>query len=503
MNTIPTVESTSGLLRTFRQVNAILRPVEFMERRSQKYGDFYQVTFKNSPPTIMTCNPQAIEEILTASADKFDVGRGNKMLSFLVGDNSLLLLDGKTHKRRRKLLMPPFHGESLHQCSQQIVEITNKACDRLEVNQPFKVRSLTQEITMRVILSVVFGIDSGTRYDRLRELLTNLLDTFNNPLNSSLIFFTWLQQDWGKYSPWGRFLLIKQEIKTLIYAEIKDRREAIQRGDATLGANPLGLGGSPHERYAERYLQLCETSPLGLNQEAIATNKLEYRDILSLLLMATDETGVGMSDEELHDELITLLFAGHETTASALAWLFFWIHYLPEVKGKLQQELDSLGDNTDYQAIANLPYLNAVICETLRIYPIAAGTFARVLTQPMSIMDHDFQTNTWFMISIYNLHHQEALYPNANQFNPERFLTKSYSNYEYLPFGGGNRRCIGSALALLEIKLVIATILSRCQLELTNKRQMLPVRRGLTLAPPASFKMNLTAKKVAKSLELV
>jgi cytochrome P450 len=461
MNTIPTVKSTSGLLRTFRQVNAILRPVEFMERRSQKYGDFYQVTFKNSPPTIMTCNPQAIEEILTASADKFDVGRGNKMLSFLVGDNSLLLLDGKTHKRRRKLLIPPFHGESLHRCSKQIVEITNKACDRLELNQPFKVRSLTQEITMRVILSVVFGIDSGTRYDRLRELLTTLLDTFNNPLNSSLIFFTWLQQDWGKYSPWGRFLRIKQEIKTLIYAEIKDRREAI------------------------------------------ATNKLEYRDILSLLLMATDETGVGMSDEELHDELITLLFAGHETTASALAWLFYWIHYLPEVKGKLQQELDSLGDNTDYQIIANLPYLNATICETLRIYPIAAGTFARVLTQPMSIMDHDFQTNTWFMISIYNLHHQEALYPNANQFNPERFLTKSYSNYEYLPFGGGNRRCIGSALALLEMKLVTATILSRCQLELTNKRQMLPVRRGLTLAPPASFKMTLTAKKVAKSLELV
>lgn len=461
MNTIPTVKSTSGLLRTFRQVNAILRPVEFMERRSQKYGDFYQVTFKNSPPTIMTCNPQAIEEILTASADKFDVGRGNKMLSFLVGDNSLLLLDGTTHKRRRKLLIPPFHGESLHRCSQQIVEITNKASDRLEVNQPFKVRSLTQEITMRVILSVVFGIDSGTRYDRLRELLTNLLDTFNNPLNSSLIFFTWLQQDWGKYSPWGRFLLIKQEIRELIYAEIKDRREAI------------------------------------------ATNKLEYRDILSLLLMATDETGEGMSDEELHDELITLLFAGHETTASALAWLFYWIHYLPEVKGKLQQELDSLGDNTDYQAIANLPYLNAVICETLRIYPIAAGTFARVLTQPMSIMDCDFQTNTWFLISIYNLHHQEALYPNANQFNPERFLTKDYSNYEYLPFGGGNRRCIGSALALLEMKLVTATILSRCQLELTNKRQMLPVRRGLTLAPPASFKMTLAAKKVAKSLELV
>jgi len=452
MTNISTVKSTSGLLRTWRQLNSIVRPLEFLERRRQKYGDFYQVTFKNSPPTIMTCNPQAIEEILSASPNQFDVGRGNKILSFLVGDNSLLLLDGKTHKRRRKLLMPTFHGESLARCSQQIVEITNKACDRLELNKPFKVRHLTQEITMRVILSVVFGIDSGTRYDRLRELLTTLLDTFNNPLNSSIIFFPWLQKDLGRYSPWGRFTRIKQEIRALIYAEIKDRRKAI------------------------------------------STNESEYRDILSLLLMAKDETGEGMSDEELHDELITLLFAGHETTASALAWLLHWIHYLPKVGRNIHQELDSLGDNTDFQAIADLPYLDATICETLRIYPIAASTFARLLKQPMSIMNHELQANTWFMISIYNLHHQEALYPNPEQFIPARFLTKTYSSYEYLPFGGGNRRCIGSALALLEMKLVTATILSRWQLELTSKKQMLPVRRGLTIAPPASFEMIPIAK---------
>jgi len=451
---IPTVKSTSRLLRTFRMFQSIIRPLEFMERRQARYGDFYQVTFKNSPPTIMTCNPQAIEDILTASSDKFEVGSGNKILSFLVGDNSLLLLDGKIHKRRRKLLMPAFHGESLHRCSQQISSITNQVSDRIELNQPFKVRSLTQEITMGVILSVVFGIDSQRRSHRLRELFSTLLDTFNNPLNSSLIFFPWLQKDWGKYSPWGKFLAIKQEIRALIFAEIKERRKAI------------------------------------------ALNPAEYHDILSLLLMAKDEAGEGMSDQELHDELITLLFAGHETTASALAWLFYWIHYLPEVDRQVHQEVDSLSANLDYQAISNLPYLNATISETLRIYPIAAGTFARVLTQPMSIMGHEFSPDTWFMISIYNLHHQEDLYPNAEQFIPERFLTRNYSNYEYLPFGGGNRRCIGSALALLEMKLVTATILSRFELELTNKRPMFPVRRGLTLAPPASFEIIFKAKKV-------
>ena len=226
MNTIPTVKSTSGLIRTFRQFKAIVRPLEFMERRCKLYGDFYQVTFKKYPPTIMTCNPQAIEDIFTASPDRFDVGRGNKMLSFLVGDNSLLLLDGKPHKRRRKLLMPPFHGESLNRCSQQISSITNRVSDSLELNKPFKVRHLTQEITMRVILSVVFGIDSGERCDRLRELLTTLLDTFNNPLNTSLIFFPWLQKDLGKYSPWGRFLRVKEEIRALIYEEIEERRKS-------------------------------------------------------------------------------------------------------------------------------------------------------------------------------------------------------------------------------------------------------------------------------------
>jgi cytochrome P450 family 110 len=447
MRQIPTVESTSGLIRTIRILQAILYPLNFMEKRTRQYGDFYQVTFKNAPPTLMTSNPKAIEEILTASPDKFEVGKGNKGLNFLVGDNSLLLLDGKAHKNRRRLLMPPFHGESLQKCSRQIVEITEKVTDSWQPNESFKVRPVMQEITMRVILTVVFGIDSGTRYERLRELLTALLDIFNTPLSSSFMFFPWLQKDWGKFSPWGRFLRLKTEIRTLIFAEIQKRREL------------LALG------------------------------KLENQDIFSLLLLTKDENGEGMTDEELHDELITLLFAGHETTASALAWLFYWIHYLPEIREQLLFELNSLENHHDYKAINNLPYLNALILETLRIYPIAAGTFARILTQPMSIRNYDFEPNTSLMISIYSLHHREDLYPNPKQFNPTRFLEKNYSAYEYIPFGGGNRRCIGSALALLEMKLVTTTILSRFQLELTSKRPMLPVRRGLTIAPPASFKM--------------
>lgn len=447
MEPIPTIKTSSGLLRTLRQIEAILRPIDFLEQRNKKYGDFYQVTFKNTPPTVVTSNPRAIEEIFTASPENFEVGRGNKSLNFLVGDNSLLLLDGKAHKNRRRLLMPPFHGESLQKFSHQIVNITKKVSDRWQINEPFKVRSAMQEITLRVILTGVFGIDSGARYERLRELLTTLLEIFNTPLSSSLIFFPFLQKDWGEFSPWGRFLSLQKEIRILIYEEIKAKRELL------------------------------------------ASGKSDRRDILSLLLLAKDENDEEMTNEELHDELITLLFAGHETTASGLAWLFYWLHYLPEIQEKLRFELDYLDPNSDYREINNLLYLDAVISETLRIYPIAAGTFARILTKPMSIMGYEFEPNTWLMISIYSLHHREDLYPNPNQFKPERFLQTSYSAYEYLPFGGGNRRCLGSALALLEMKLVIATILPRLQLDLTSKRPMLPVRRGLTLAPPTSFKM--------------
>ncbi|MGL6344249.1 MAG: cytochrome P450, partial [Waterburya sp.] len=205
MRQIPTVKSTSSLIRTIRILRAILDPLNFIEKRTRQYGDFYQVTFKNAPPTLMTSNPKAIEEILTASPDKFEVGKANKGLNFLVGDNSLLLLDGKAHKNRRRLLMPPFHGESLQKCSRQIVEITEKVTDSLQPGESFKVRPVMQEITMRVILTVVFGIDSGARYERLRELLTDLLDIFNTPLSSSFMFFPWLQKDWGKFSPWGHF----------------------------------------------------------------------------------------------------------------------------------------------------------------------------------------------------------------------------------------------------------------------------------------------------------
>lgn len=446
MKSIPVAGNNSSLILN---LYSIFRPLDFMQKYNKRYGDFYRFVDKKNLSINITSNPQAIREILTIDSNVFDSGKANKNLNFLLGDNSLILLDGKAHKNRRRLLMPSFHGESLQQYSQKIISITNQVSDRLEVNQPFAVRPLMQEITLKVMLNLVFGLDSEQQCQRLGNLLVELLEIFNSPFKSLLIFFPILQQDFGKYSPWGHFLSLKAEIKKLIYQKIKERRELLIKEES------------------------------------------KYQDIFGLLLSAKDENGAGMTDEEVHDELITLLFAGHETTASALSWLFYWIHHRSEIEDKLRSEISLLVNISDYRAINNLSYLNALIFETLRIYPVVIGSFARIPNQDIFIMGHKINKNDYLSISIYNLHHREDLYPNSKQFKPERFLDKTYSPYEYLPFGGGNRRCLGSALALLEMKLVTVTILNRFKLALTNNHSLYPVRRGITFTPPASFRMTV------------
>ena len=453
--TQPPGPTPSRYLRTLRIFKALFRPLDYLQEDTRRYGDIYQLG--RQPPFVVISNPQAIKEIFTAPLEQFEIGKGNASLSFLLGDNSLLLMDGEPHQQRRRLLMPSFHGEYLQTYAQQIYEITQQVTNQWQVGKPFRVRADMQEITLRVILRVVFGLDSGERYEQLRRLLSSLLDSISSPLSSSLLFFSFLQKDWGPLSPWGRFLRLKQQVKQLLYEEIRDRREQNQSGD----------------------------------------------DILSLLITAQDSSGESMSDEEIHDELMTLLVAGHETTASALVWALYWVHYLPEVHEELGQELNSLGDRTNPLAVTRLPYLGAVVAETLRIYPIVAGTFTRICQSPMELMGYRFEAGTAFVASIYSTHQREELYPQPKQFRPERFLERQYSPYEYLPFGGGNRRCLGAALALMEMKLALATIVSRFQLTLPNKRPLKPVRRGLTVAPPGNFQMAVHSRRNQKASALV
>jgi cytochrome P450 len=325
-----------------------------------------------------------------------------------------------------------------------IGEVTQQVMDAWQPGKPFNIRQSMQDISLRVILRVVFGMDEGAQFQQLRRLMGSMLELLGAPLMSTALFFPFLQQDWGWWSPWGRMLRQKQQIDDLINALIRERR---------------------------------------------AESEQNRQDILSLMLSARYDDGSPMSDDELRDELMTLLIAGHETTASALTWAFYWLDRLPEVRDKLLDELDSLGANPDPSVIAKSPYLTAVCQETLRIYPIVMNSFLRKVKSPIEIMGYQLAPGTLIVPSIYLAHHREEVYPNPKQFQPERFLEQQFSQYEYLPFGGGNRRCIGMAFAQYEMKLVLAKILSCFQVSLVNQRSVRPVRRGLTLAAPAGMKM--------------
>lgn len=425
-------------------------PLAYMDRYAKEYGDIFTTRWGKLDPFVMISNPQGMQEMLTSTAFEAP-GSANGILKPMLGENSMILLSGDRHKRQRQLLMPPFHGDRMRNYSEKICAIASEVISNQAIGTPFSTRSVMQEITMRVILHTVFGLDRGPRFQKLRPLLGEMLDMTGSPLSSSILFFDWMQQDLGPWSPWGRMMQRQRQIDELLFAEIEERR---------------------------------------------AQPECDRTDILSLMMGAIDENGQPMTREELRDELLTLLFAGHETTATALAWAFYWIHQIPAVREKLLQEIDTLGENPDPMAIFRLPYLTAVCNETLRIYPVGMLTFPRVVREPVSLMGYQLEPGTTVVGSIYLTHRRQDLYPNPLEFRPERFLERQFSPYEYLPFGGGTRRCIGLALAQLEMKLVLAVILRDYNLALADQHPVRAKRRGVTLGPAGGVKMAIAGRRM-------
>jgi cytochrome P450 family 110 len=431
-------------------VQALLDQFGTLEKYHQKYGEiFYGAKSSLMPPYVIFSNPQAIEQVFTADPNLFEIGQQSTApVRVLLGDKSLVLLNGIEHQQHRKLLMPPFHGERMKSYGQTMVDVTKEVISQWQVGQTICIRDYTQEISLRIILRTIFGLDKGQRYDRLKTILVDWLNTFNSPLRSFFLFFPVLQQDLGVLTPWGKFLHQKAQIKEILQSECDRRRH-----------NPDAMG----------------------------------EDILSLLLTARYEDGQPMSDESIRDELLTMLFAGHETTASSLAWSFYWLHRLPEVGQKCQTELNSLTENAEFTDIAKLPYLSAVVSETLRLNPVVVFV-SRQLRQPFQLMGYQIPAGTSLFPSIYLTHQREDLYPEAKKFKPERFITRQFSPYEYLPFGGGNRRCLGYAFALFEMKLVLATIMSQVKLELLDNQPIKSSRRGFTFTPEGGVKLKIVSK---------
>ncbi len=371
-------------------------------------------------------------------------GEGNKIFQPVLGQNSLMLLDSKPHKTQRKLLTPPFHGERMQVYARLICDLTEKTLSKWEIGKAFKVRSSMQEISLGVILRAVFGLNEGERLERLREKFLVLLEMVTSPIFFLHLVAQPLQQDWGNWSLWGQFLQLRNEIDELLYAEI------VQRHKQSL---------------------------------------LQRTDILALLMTARDEDGNPMSDEELRDQLITLLITGQDTTVTSITWALYCIHRTPKVREKLLEELNSVSDSSDINIISKLPYLTATCHETLRLYPPVVVAFPRIVTTPFEILGYKFPAGTQFFPNIYSAHHRKETFSEAEKFKPERFLQNKFSPYEYFPFGGGNRRCIGYALGLYQMKLVLATILLRYRLLLINQNPIFPVRRAGGLAPAKEIYM--------------
>lgn len=434
-----------------RQMKLVFQPLEYLEDFAKVYGDNFTIKNKSGNHTIYFSHPKALEQIFTADASKLDAGSENGILRYLFGSHSVVVLDGIPHRNQRKLLAPPFHGDRMRAYGATIQDITQQVIDSWQDTKPFNVRNAMQEITLRIILRVVFGLDEGIHLEKLRNCLISLLELVGYPVVSGALLFKFWKKDLGIWSPWGRIIHLIKQVDELIYNHIEETRKNFD----------------PNRK-----------------------------DILSLMMTARYDDGQAMTDEELRDELVTLLVIGHETVTSSLVWALSWVDTLPEVQQKLQNELCQ--NKLEVSELAKLPYLTAVCQETVRICPVGTTCFSRIVKSPLNIMGYELPPNTLIIPNIYLAHHREEVYPNPKQFIPERFLERQFSPYEYLPFGGGNRQCIGMAFAMYEMKIILGTIFTQYKISSLKRRpansHIKPVRRGLTIVVPPKTQMQATPR---------
>jgi cytochrome P450 len=409
----------------------LARPVEFFEQCQKRYGNCFTIETLLFGVEVAVVRPEDIKQIFTGDPDVLRAGEANGALAPVVGPRSVLLLDGPEHLRHRRLLMPPFHGERMLAYADTMRGVTEEALRNMPVGRPFAIQPAMQGLTLDVILRTVFGVDEGEHLTALRQALLRVLDRLGHPL-ASLALAPAFQRPFFGLSPWDAFQREMRHADQLIHAQIARRR------------------APPSDR--------------------------PRTDILAMLLEARDEEGKPLTDAELRDELMTLLVAGHETTATMLSWAFDLILGDARVKARLLDDMASCADPSQSA------YLDATIKEVLRLRPVIPAV-GRKLQEPMEVAGWALDKGTLVVPSIFLTHRLPDVYPDPMAFKPERFLDTKPDPYAWLPFGGGVRRCLGMAFALYEMKVVLATILPRVAL---RKARSLPSRvtiRGFTFVP--------------------
>jgi cytochrome P450 len=400
------------------------RPMRFLHDCRERYGDVFTVRIAQEENWVMLADPEHVKQVFTGDPGIFHAGEANTILLPLVGDHSVLLLDDEAHMQQRKLLLPPFHGRRMAGYADLMRDVAVAEIETWEKGAPFQLQPRMQALTLEVIIHSVLGVRDGARLEELRTTLRNLLSDVMDPIPGVLLALLGPRR--FRRLPMVRRALAPTD--NLLYDVIARRR-----ADA---------------RLADR------------------------DDILSLLLQATHEDGSPMSDVEVRDELVTLLVAGHETTATALSWAVERLARDPQRLGRLRDEVAAGEDD----------YLDAVVKETLRLRPVIPIVVRR-LTEPVEIGGHLLPAGARVAPCIYLVHRREDVYEQPHAFMPERFLEQPAGTYTWIPFGGGVRRCLGASFALLEMKQVLGALVERLDIQPSQPKSERVRRRQITLAP--------------------
>ena len=420
------------LPKTLQTLGWWTRTAPFFERCRARYGNRFTLLFLQSPPFVHIADPEVVKEVFTAPPEVLHPGQGARILEPVVGVNSVILLDEGAHMSQRKLMLPAFHGEKMQRLSGLVAEVAEREVATWPRGEPIPLHPRLQALTLEIILRAVFGVDPGGRFDALRRRLNTILEVGASP--SSMLPV--LQR--GRR--WRQFVRDREETDSLLFELIDERRR------------------DPGER----------------------------DDVLAMLLEARHEDGSPMSAQELRDELMTLLVAGHETTASELAWAFERLARTPAVLRRLTDEIDRGGDEA---------YLTATVQETLRRRPVLPNAAPRLVMEPVEIGGWTYPPGCVLAANAYLIHHDPAIYPDPYAFRPERFLEQGPGTYTWIPFGGGRRRCLGASFAQLEMKIVLRAVLADSELGLAGDGIERTRRRSITVSPGAGAVAVLRARE--------
>lgn len=449
---LPTLPPGPAQPAMWQLMRYTVRPLAFLEDCGRRFGETFTVKLAGYGTFVMLTSPEAIKDVFRGSPVALHSGEGNEFLSPSLGRNSVLVLDEEPHARQRRVLLPPLQGEAMRAHTETMRAATEKAIAGWPLNRPLRLDRPMREITLRVILQVAMGLESSEELDDLSDKVRRVLDS--GGARYTLVLLKLIPQALLRGSSWAPFYRQLRVLDAALYRIIARRR--VEPPDA------------------------------------------ERRDVLSILLASTHENGQPPSDEEIRDALVTLLFAGHETTATALAWAFTDIVPRCDVVERIRNELQSVTGDEPLRSehVPRLEYLDAVVREVLRLRTVLPFV-VRLLKVPFTAGGAEYPAGIHLAPCSHLVHRREDLYPEPEQFRPERFLQRKFTPYEWLPFGGGNRMCLGMAFAMYEMMIVLATAIARLELKRPDGVVSRPARRGLVVAPSDGAQFIVTRRREA------